>query len=191
MWKQIVSGFILLLVITIITGLIYPVVITCVAQAWMPFQANGSVAVKGGNIFGSTLIGQKFESPAYFHGRPSLAGTGYDGVNSGGSNFGPTSKKLFAFAADNLKSVRTQNRLDVTDEVPSDLVFASASGLDPDISPAAAYIQAERVAVSRNLETSRVVNLIESRVKARQLGLFGQPRVNVLELNLALDELNP
>jgi potassium-transporting ATPase KdpC subunit len=180
----------LLVVITVVCGLIYPLVMTGLAQAVFPYQANGSIIIREGAPTGSKLIGQNFASPGYFHGRPSSAGDkGYDASASGGSNLGPTSKKLMDMVADNLKQVREDNGLGESAGIPSDLVLASGSGLDPDITPAAAYLQVERVARERSLETAAVNQLVAKYIQGRQGGLFGEPRVNVLELNLALDAL--
>ena len=180
----------MLIVFTIITGLAYPLAMTGLAQALFPFQANGSIITHDGKPIGSALIGQNFTSAGYFQGRPSAAGTdGYDATSSGGSNLGPTSKKLVDTVADNIKKVREDNKLDEQKPVPADLVLASGSGLDPDISPAAAYVQIERVASERGLSVSEVNNLVEQHIKGRQFGIFGEPRINVLELNLALDAL--
>lgn len=190
MLRQIVNAFALLMVFTILTGLVYPLAMTGLAQALFPFEANGSILVQNGKPIGSALIGQNFTSANYFHGRPSAAGTdGYDATSSGGSNLGPTSKKLVETVADNIAKVRDENQLDGQKLVPSDLVLASGSGLDPDISPAGAYVQIERVANERGLSTSQVRNLVDQHIKGRQLGILGEPRINVLELNLALDAL--
>lgn len=180
----------MLIVLTVLTGLVYPLAMTGVAQALFPYQANGSILVHNGQPVGSALIGQNFSSAGYFHGRPSAAGQdGYDANSSGGSNLGPTNKKLMDTVSDNIAKVREENQLDKQQLIPSDLVLASGSGLDPDISPAAAYLQAERVAKERGGAVDKVRKLVDSHVKDRQFGIFGEPRVNVLELNLALDAL--
>lgn len=190
MLRQIINAFAMLIVFTIITGLAYPLVMTGLAQALFPFEANGSIIFQDGKPIGSALIGQSFTSAHYFHGRPSAAGTdGYDATSSGGSNLGPTSKKLIDTVAGNIAKVRDENKLDEQKLVPSDLVLASGSGLDPDISPAAAYVQIERVANERGLSVGEVRNLVDKHIKGRQLDIFGEPRINVLELNLALDTL--
>jgi len=190
MLRQIINAFAMLLVFTVLTGLVYPLAMTGLAQSLFPFQANGSILVQDGKPIGSALIGQSFTSANYFHGRPSVAGAdGYDGGSSGGSNLGPTSKKLVDTVTDNVAKVREENQLDAAKLVPSDLVLASGSGLDPDISPAAAYVQIERIAKERGLSAGEVRNLVDQHVANRQLGIFGELRVNVLELNLALDAL--
>lgn len=191
MMRQIMSTVRIFVVLTVICGVIYPLLMTGLAQAVFPFQANGSIITRNNAPVGSKLIGQNFSSAGYFHGRPSSAGEkGYDGTSSSGSNLGPTSKKLMDTVADNLKQVREDNGLNESAQIPSDLVLASGSGLDPDISPAAAYLQIERVARERKLETGAVRQLVEKHIQERQWGIFGEPRVSVLELNLALDALS-
>ncbi len=190
MLRQIMNTVRIFVVLTVICGLIYPLLMTGLAQTVFPFQANGSIVIRNNEPVGSRLIGQSFSSAGYFHGRPSAAGEkGYDATSSSGSNLGPTSKKLMDTVAGNLKQVREDNNLNETAQIPSDLVLASASGLDPDITPAAAYIQAERVARERKIEAGEVRRLVAVHIQERQWGLFGEPRVNVLALNLALDDL--
>jgi len=184
------TAFAMLMVFTVLTGIVYPLAMTGLAQALFPSEANGSIIVKDGKPIGSALIGQSFTSANYFHGRPSAAGAdGYDATSSGGSNLGPTSQKLVDTVTDNVAKVRDENKLDEEKLVPSDLVLASGSGLDPDISPDAAYVQIERVANERGVSVETIRTLIEQHIKGRQLGIFGEPRINVLELNLALDAL--
>lgn len=190
MFRQVVNAGGMLVVLTLLTGVIYPLAMTGLAQALFPSQANGSIVTRDGAPVGSTLIGQSFASPGYFHGRPSAAGQdGYDATSSGGSNLGPTNKKLMDTVADNLKKVREENGLAADAAVPADLVLASGSGLDPDITPDAAYLQVERVARERGLEADAVRKLVDGGIEGRQWGIFGEPRVNVLKLNLALDRL--
>ncbi len=190
MLRSIINSLTMLIVITLLTGLGYPLAMTGLAQVLFPYQANGSIIVHNGKLIGSALIGQSFTSAGYFHGRPSAAGQdGYDATSSGGSNLGPTNKKLMDTVSDTIAKVRDENQLDQQKPIPSDLVLASGSGLDPDISPAAAYLQVERVANERGLAVDQVRKLVDSHVQDRQLGILGEPRVNVLELNLALDAL--
>lgn len=190
MLRQIMNTVRIFVVLTVICGLLYPLLMTGVAQMVFPIQANGSIVTRNNAPVGSRLIGQNFSSAVYFHGRPSAAGEkGYDATSSGGSNLGPTSKKLMDAVAGTLKQVRENNNLNQSTPIPSDLVLASASGLDPDITPAAAYLQADRVARERKLEAGEVRRLVDVHIQERQWGLFGEPRVNVLELNLALDDL--
>ena len=161
-------------------GLVYPCAITGIAQLTMHEKANGQLLTRNGEIVGSALIGQPFTGPGYFHGRPSAAGTGYDASASSGSNYGPTSKALVDRVA---ASIRTESN---GTPIPVDLVSASASGLDPDITPAAALYQVERVARERKMDAAALRALIAEQTQGRQFGLLGEVRVNVLRLNLAL-----
>ncbi len=176
------------LVTLVLTGLVYPLAATGVAQLLFPHQANGSfVTDDRGRVVGSELIGQSWSKPYYFQGRPSAAGDkGYDATASTGSNFGTTSKKLRDRVDGDIARLHKENP-DAPRDVPGDLVTASASGLDPDISPAAALWQVPRIAKARNVDAARVRELVETRVEGRELGFLGEPRVSVLELNLALD----
>ena len=190
MRKQLGVAMRLLIVMTVLTGLLYPLTVTGLAQILLPFQANGSLVVKDGKVIGSRLIGQNFSGPEYFHGRPSAAGqNGYEGNSSGGLNLGPTNKQLIESIAERVKTVRGQNGLNVDEPVPADLVTTPGSGLDPDISPAAALVQARRVATARGLDLNAVHRLIEKQITPKQFGLLGEARVNILELNLAVDAL--
>ncbi len=190
MWKQIGPAVRITLFFTVLTGIIYPLAITGVTQILFPHQANGSLITSGGRVVGSRLIGQTFTKPEYFHSRPSAAGNGYDGTASTGSNLGPTNQKL----ADRVKADVAQFRKDnpsFTGSVPADLLTASGSGLDPDISPASAAAQIDRVASVRGVDASKLQPLVAEATKSRTLGFMGEPRVNVLQLNLALDRTFP
>lgn len=168
----------------LLLGLAYPFAITALARVLFPRQAYGSLIVHNGTVIGSSLIGQAFSGPEYFHSRPSAAGNGYDGSSSSGSNLAPTSKALIDRVAQSAASEKQPGG-----DVPVDLVTASGSGLDPDISPDAAYYQVPRIAQQRKLPYSVVRDLITENITPRQFGLLGEPRVNVLQLNLALDAL--
>ncbi|MDF2563626.1 MAG: K+-transporting ATPase, subunit [Massilibacillus sp.] len=190
MLKEVNSAIRMLILMTVVLGVIYPLGMTGVAQVIFPEQANGSLIYKQGSLVGSKLIGQNFSSEGYFHGRPSAAGDdGYDAASSAGSNLGPTSKKLLSSIAERSEQIRLENGLAENAIVPSDLVTASGSGLDPHITVAAAQIQAQRVAKARNLTEAQTLALIEKNTENPQIGFLGEKRVNVLSLNLALDEV--
>jgi K+-transporting ATPase ATPase C chain len=174
------------IVSVVVFGLIYPFVMTMISQLIFPAQANGSIVYRNGTAVGSDIIGQLWQRPEYFHGRPSAAGNGYDPTSTGATNLGPTSKKLIDATKAAIVALKKQNP-DATGPIPMDLVTSSASGIDPDISPAAAYYQAPRIAKARNLKVGAVVAIIDLHVQSRELGILGEPRVNVLQLNLALD----
>jgi K+-transporting ATPase ATPase C chain len=171
----------------VIVCCIYPSVVWIIGQEFFPAEANGSLMKRGGKIIGSTLIGQQFIDPKYFHPRPSAAGSGYDAGNSGGSNLGPISKSLIAAVRQRVADYRAENGLAPGVLVPADAVTASASGLDPHISVMNAYLQAPRVAKARDLSEKTVFKKITVYTEGRNLGLFGEPRVRVVELNAALD----
>jgi potassium-transporting ATPase KdpC subunit len=178
------------LVFTLLTGIVYPLAMTGLAHILFPTRAEGSLIMRDGHVLGSSLIGQSFNSARYFHGRPSAAGDkGYDASNSGGSNLGPTNKTLIDAVRTRLKGVIEENPGIDPSKVPIDLVTASASGLDPEISPAAAELQVARVAAARNLSAETVRKLVRQHTRARVLGIFGEPGVNLLMLNLALDDI--
>src|SRR5689334_13263319 len=200
MLKEVRPAIVMIVCLTILTGLVYPLAMTGIAQALLPQQANGSLAEKGGKVIGSELTGQNFMKPGYFHGRPSATTdtdpkdpsktipAPYNAANSGGSNAGPTSKALVERVQGDVKALKEENP---NAPIPIDLVTTSASGLDPDISTAAAMFQVPRVAKARNLDEAQVRQLVQAQIEIRNLGILGEPRVNVLRLNMALDALKP
>jgi potassium-transporting ATPase KdpC subunit len=180
-------ALILLVVLTVLTGVVYPVVVTAIAQLVFPYQANGSLIVKDGKVLGSALIGQPFDDPKYFWGRPSATSPyPYNAASSSGSNLSPTNPALVKSVQERVDALRAADP-DNTAPVPVDLVTASGSGLDPHISPAAALYQVNRVAKARRLDPGVVRDVVERHIEGRQWGFLGEPRVNVLALNLALD----
>lgn len=187
MRQQLIPALRMTLVLTVATGLVYPALVTGLAQILFRDQANGSLIRKNGRAVGSSLIGQQFTRPEYFHPRPSAAGRGYDPLASGGSNLGPTSSRLTVRVRESVRRYRAENP-QFSGDVPPDAVLASASGLDPHITPANAEAQAPRVAKARGVEPDRIRALIHRHLERRDLGLLGEPRINVLVLNLALDE---
>lgn len=191
MWQQILPGLRIKIFMTVLLGVIYPLAITGISQVVFPRQANGSLVTANGKVLGSELIGQNFARPEYFQPRPSAAGNdGYDATASGGSNYGPTSQKLVDRVKASIDKFRKDNP-DYTGPLPADLVTASASGLDPHLSPDSAEAQAARVAKARGASVSDVNRLIAEFTEGPDLGLLGEPRVNVLKLNLALDARMP
>jgi K+-transporting ATPase ATPase C chain len=185
--NQLRPAIALTFILIVITGLIYPGIVTGLAQALFPHQANGSLIESNGKVVGSALIGQQFNSAAYFHPRPSAAGSGYVGDSSSGTNKGPTDRKLADTLVAQAVDGAVKNDGAIKGQIPADMVTSSGSGLDPDISPANAALQVARVAKARNIPADRVRELVAAHTESRQLGLFGEPRVNVLVLNLALD----
>ena len=185
MFQELRASFVLFFMLTLLVGVGYPLLTLDIGQTLFPHQANGSLIEDQGKIIGSELIGQNFNGDAYFHPRPSAAGSGYDAANSSGSNMGPTSMELINAVGERAAVLKQSNPT----PIPVDLVTASASGLDPDISPASAQFQIARIASARHLELIKIDELIARHTTPRTLGLFGEPRVNVLEINRALDDL--
>lgn len=188
MKKNLLTAIWFTLVTTVIFGIFYPLAVTGLAQVLFPDKANGQLIEKYGKIVGSRIIGQSFTGTAYFHSRPSAAGTGYDATSSSGSNLGPTNKALSDRVKSDVENAQAENP---SAEVPVDLVTTSGSGLDPHISPAAAEFQVRRVARERNISEEELRGLVHKFTLGRQFGFLGEPRVNVLELNLELDSLHP
>ena len=199
MLREIRPAIVVLVALTLITGLVYPLAMTGIAKVIFPYRAQGSLIERDGKVVGSELIGQQFTSDKYFHGRPSATtapdpadpnktvAAPYNAANSGGSNLGPSNKALIDRVRGDIDKLKQENP---SAPVPADLVTTSASGLDPEISPAAAYFQVPRVAKARNLAEDRLRQLVTDHIEGRFLGLLGEPRVNVLLLNLALDQLS-
>jgi K+-transporting ATPase ATPase C chain len=185
MKKNLLIAVLMTIATTILLGIIYPLAVTLLAQALFHDKANGQIISKNGERIGSRIIGQPFVSDKYFHSRPSAAGNGYDAANSGGSNLGPTNQKLIDRIQNDTASAQTDNP---NTPVPIDLITTSGSGLDPDITPAAALFQVPRIARVRGLSEDQVRGLVQNHILPRQFGILGEPRVNVLQLNLALDD---
>ena len=188
MKKTLITAVLMTLVTTVLFGLLFPLLITGLAQILFPKQANGQLVSRNGHTVGSRLIGQSFSSPGYFHSRPSAAGTGYDAGNSAGSNLGPTNQALIARVRGDADRLQGENP---SAAIPMDLLTSSGSGLDPHISPEAAEFQVLRIAQERGISENIVRDVVRQHTEPRQFGFLGEPRVNVLELNLALDEASP
>jgi len=186
MKKHLITSLLMTLVMTVLLGLIYPLLITGLAQLLFKDKANGQLVSRNGDVIGSRIIAQPFTSAKYFHPRPSAAGNGYDAANSGGTNLAPTNQKLIDRVRADAASLQQENP---SQPIPVDLLTTSASGLDPEISPAAAEFQVPRVARERGVAESALRDLVRKHTQQRDLGLLGEPRVNVLELNLALDDM--
>jgi len=187
MLSEIKPAILITLTFTVITGLIYPLAITGLSQALFSHQANGSLIAAGGKVVGSSLIGQNFSKPEYFHPRPPAAGDkGYDGMASGGTNLSPTNPALQKRLTESADAFRKENPA-FSGAIPADAITTSASGLDPHISPDTAFAQGDRVAKARSVPVEQIRSLVQSHIEGRQLGFLGEPRVNVLLLNLALD----
>ncbi len=190
MWRQMLPALRMTLLMTVLTGLLYPGIVTGLCQMMFPRQANGSLEMNGGTVIGSTLIGQNFTRPEYFQPRPSAAGNGYDATASGGSNLGPTSRKLVDRVKVSVDKFRRDNP-GYTGAIPADLVTASGSGLDPHLSPESVEAQIDRVAKARGASPQEIRSLVEQLTEPRDLGFLGEPRINVLRLNQALDARFP
>jgi K+-transporting ATPase ATPase C chain len=188
MKKHLITAFLMTIATTVLLGVIYPLLITGLAQVLFKDKANGQIRYRNGEAIGSRIIGQPFNSAKYFHSRPSNAGTGYDAANSAGTNLAPTNQKLIDRVQSDAKSLHEENAAQL---IPVDLITTSASGLDPDITPAAAEFQIPRIAHERGMQESALRELVQKHTAPRDLGLLGEARVNVLELNLALDDAAP
>lgn len=188
MKKNFITAILFTLVTTVLFGVLYPLAVTGLAQAFFRDKADGQLINIDGKVVGSRIIGQNFSAPGYFRSRPSNAGAGYDATSSSGSNYGPTNKLLIDRVHGDVEKLHAENS---NQEVPADLVTSSGSGLDPDISPAAAEFQVPRVARERRVSETEVRTLVRAHIQGRQLGFLGEPRVNVLQLNLDLDALHP
>jgi K+-transporting ATPase ATPase C chain len=187
--RQLIPALVAFLLLSLLTGLAYPLAVTGVAQLAFPHRADGSLVERDGAVVGSSLIGQQFTGPRWFHPRPSAAGDGYDAMASSASNLGPTNPMLFADVRARAEAFRRENRLSPGAPVPPDAVTSSGSGLDPGISVANAHIQAARVARARGVPLADILRLVSAHTDGRSLGFLGEPGVNVLELNLAVDSL--
>jgi len=190
MYKNILRSFLLLIIFTIILGFLYPLLITGISKIIFPYRSSGSLIKYEGKIVGSELIGQNFTGEQYFHPRPSAAGKdGYDPLSSGGSNYAPANEDFISAVKERISNLRKENKLEDYIKIPSDAVTSSGSGLDPDISVDNALLQADRIAKKRNIPVSEINDLIRQNTEKRILGFLGEPKVNVLKLNLLLDNL--
>lgn len=190
MWEQILPGLRIKIFLTVVLGIAYPLLTTGICEVVFPRQANGSLIARNGKVIGSEIIAQAFSRPEYFHPRPSAAGNGYDPTSSGGTNFAPTNKKLIERMQASIEKFRKENP-DFHGPIPADLLTTSESGLDPDLSPASARAQAPRIAKARGITAEQADALVAEFTRGPDLGFLGEPRVNVLRLNLALDERYP
>jgi potassium-transporting ATPase KdpC subunit len=188
MKRNLITAILMTVVTTVLFGVVYPMVVTALAQLLFPSRANGQLIVQGGTVIGSRIIAQPFTGAGYFHPRGSAAGTGYDAANSGGTNLGPTNQKLVDRVTQDVAAAHSENP---GKPVPADYVTTSASGLDPDITPANAEFQAPRVAKERNIREAQMLDLVHRHIEGRQFHFLGETRVNVLELNLDLDAQFP
>jgi K+-transporting ATPase ATPase C chain len=188
--REFTRAILIFVTMTVLLGLAYPVAMTGISQLFFREKANGSLVVSDNRVVGSSMIGQNFSDPAYFHGRPSALEKPYDASNSGGTNFGPSNAKFLEKVGQRIEEVRKKNGLDLAVAVPADFVLASASGLDPHISVEAAMLQVPRVAKARGLAESEVEDIVAKHVESLLFGFLGSKRINVLRLNMALDELS-
>ncbi len=187
--RHVKKAILIFVVFSVLCGFLYPLFITALSQFLFPWRSNGSIITSGNQILGSELIGQKFNSPKYFHGRPSATDPAYNANASTGSNFGPSNTKFLEEVKNRVEQVRNENGLPFNTPIPADLVLASASGLDPHISVESGMIQVRRIAKERGLPETDVEKMVNQHIEGRLLGIWGQPRVNVLKLNLAMDRL--
>ena len=187
--RHIKQAILIFVAFSVLCGFIYPLFMTAVSQFLFPWRSNGSIMTSGNQVFGSELIGQRFKSPKYFHGRPSATDPAYNASASSGSNFGPSNAKFFDDVMKRIEQVRNENGLSSDIPIPADLVLASSSGLDPHISIESAMLQVRRIAKERGVPEYKVKEMVNQVIEHRLLGIWGQPRVNVLKLNLAIDKL--
>lgn len=187
--RHVKQAILVFVIFSVLCGLIYPLFMTAVSQFLFPWRSNGSIMILGNRVVGSEFIGQRFKSPKYFHGRPSATDPAYNASASSGSNCGPSNDKFFEDVMKRIEQVRNENGLPYNISIPADLVLASASGLDPHISVESAMLQVRRIAKERGVPEYKVKEMVNQVIEHRLLGIWGQPRVNVLKLNLAIDKL--